>query len=64
MGESIDGFISHLFPLWALGNRLEAPAFQNKCMDGCRISYMAGYDWPFPTAIENLYKVNNKDSKL
>ena len=51
--------------VWALGKLLEAPAFQNWCMDTVW-EYCKDPDnqWPVLEEVEVIYKISGKDSKI
>jgi len=53
---------SQLSYLWALGSLLEAPAFQNVCMDLCRL-YYCEYG-PCVSMVELAYEITEKGSLL
>jgi hypothetical protein len=51
--------------IWGLGRLLEAPAFQNWCMDTVReYCKMPDREWPVLEVVDAIYKTSCKDSKF
>jgi hypothetical protein len=51
--------------LWELGRSLRCPAFQNLCMDDCRIYCQdPAAPWPYVEAISTMYTLTKKGSLL
>jgi len=65
LGKGVAGFASRWEGLWMLGQHMEAPAFQNYCMDGIRNSYKARANERLkaPT-LGFVYKVTKQGSLL
>jgi hypothetical protein len=69
-GKSVDssntafGSLIKLEELWELGNYLNAPSFQNMCMDDIRVSCKSDELWPSIQGVELMYKSGKKGSAL
>lgn len=65
LGKGAAGFASRWEGLWMLGHHMEAPVFQNYCMDGIRSSYKARANERLKSStLDFVYKVTKQGSLL